>query len=744
MYGDSSILEGASQACIDTFNSNVSCPQAIGSLYADPYPDFDKTVLDALCTKTCFNSLLSLRSSLVSKCGSGVTYQDVTDGSYWPVTYLADLAIFNYNMTCLERSDGQYCNTWFQTGANATTSPECDECYIETVYMQAESPLQGDAEEMQSIYASMTSSCSYHGAATKTVVPIMISSPTATPTCTSQYKINPGDTAVGVSLSQQVATQDLLTANGLNYTKNSFPTSGTLCIRDQCKIYTLKSGDTCYSLSAAQGLSQAKLLSWNPFINGHCDNIANFVGETICLTNPLGDYSVANNTDSGYYTEPAPVPADIAPNTTTNCGLYYETTLGDDCGVITLKYTISLNDFIFLNPMIWENCTNLWANTSYCTAPVGHISDYPGYGDDEPVFTINPDPTTARPYINPFADDEDAVSIPLANATRTDCWDYLWWNSSLGSPISCWSVVVQAEITREEFVLWNPSLDQNGDSDNDTATRTYDYDCTIAPSVSYCTAVASPTAEISKSTAPFSPRAAGEIANCTEWFRSSLSCDSHLSMLRMSLADFYRFNPSVKADCSNYVLGTYYCYSTNENGVPPERPSTTIASTTTKPTTTSSVGATPLPTQDGMAAGCTAFYFVVSGDGCWAIANDHGITLDNLYLWNPALNGDCSGLFPGYYVCISRTPVSTSITKPSTTTPKTSTLISTLKTSTITSKPPITSTKTISTAPTPTKAISDNGTCGGTGGKTCLNSAFGNCCSSSGFCGSSSAYCTYP
>ena len=103
LYGDSSILEGASQTCIDTFNSNVSCPQAIGYLYADPYPDFTKIVLDALCTTTCFNSLLSLRSSLVSKCGSGVTYQDVSDGSYWPVTYLADLAIFNYNMTCLER-----------------------------------------------------------------------------------------------------------------------------------------------------------------------------------------------------------------------------------------------------------------------------------------------------------------------------------------------------------------------------------------------------------------------------------------------------------------------------------------------------------------------------------------------------------------------------------------------------------------------------------------------------------------
>jgi hypothetical protein len=103
MYGDPSILKGASQACINTFNSNVTCTQAIGSLYADPYPNLTERVLDSLCTATCFDSLVNLRSEVASQCGSGVTYQDVSDGSYWPVTYLADLAIFNYNMTCLPR-----------------------------------------------------------------------------------------------------------------------------------------------------------------------------------------------------------------------------------------------------------------------------------------------------------------------------------------------------------------------------------------------------------------------------------------------------------------------------------------------------------------------------------------------------------------------------------------------------------------------------------------------------------------
>jgi hypothetical protein len=93
-----------------------------------------------------------------------------------------------------------------------------------------------------------------------------------------------------------------------------------------------------------------------------------------------------------------------------------------------MKYSISLDDFIFLNPMIWENCTNMWANTSYCIAPVGRNSDCPGYGKSEPFFVITPDTsvTTSLPYFNHWDEDTDAVYIPLANDTRTDRWDYIW------------------------------------------------------------------------------------------------------------------------------------------------------------------------------------------------------------------------------------------------------------------------------------------------------------------------------
>ncbi|KAG4430514.1 hypothetical protein IFR05_014000 [Cadophora sp. M221] len=46
-----------------------------------------------------------------------------------------------------------------------------------------------------------------------------------------------------------------------------------------------------------------------------------------------------------------------------------------------------------------------------------------------------------------------------------------------------------------------------------------------------------------------------------------------------------------------------------------------------------------------------------------------------------------------------------------------------------------------SSAPSSTLAISTDQTCGGTAGKTCQGSKFGNCCSYFGYCGSSANYC---
>ena len=100
---DSSVLLGASVACLDSYNANVSCPSTIGWLYGNQFQDMAPYDLNNLCTDSCFSSLQSHRSSIGLACGSSVQYFDQAAGTYWAATALDDWILSAYNVTCLKR-----------------------------------------------------------------------------------------------------------------------------------------------------------------------------------------------------------------------------------------------------------------------------------------------------------------------------------------------------------------------------------------------------------------------------------------------------------------------------------------------------------------------------------------------------------------------------------------------------------------------------------------------------------------
>ena len=63
-----------------------------------------------------------------------------------------------------------------------------------------------------------------------------------------------------------------------------------------------------------------------------------------------------------------------------------------------------------------------------------------------------------------------------------------------------------------------------------------------------------------------------------------------------------------------------------------------------------------------MVSGCIRFYKVEDGNDCYDIAQEAGVALADLYSWNHALNGDCSGLQSGLFVCIGVSGYATTIT----------------------------------------------------------------------------------
>jgi hypothetical protein len=172
-----------------------------------------------------------------------------------------------------------------------------------------------------------------------------------------------------------------------------------------------------------------QILTWNPILNPSCSNLDLSVNDAICVGKPGTPYTTQTVAlpIATSFTSAAPVPTDVAENTTQNCGEYYEVQPNDYCNLLCVRFGLTLDDLIFLNPALNENCTNLFSGESYCVAPVGNIDDYPGHSGYittatatvvSSAYTAFPTATFIFPTLN------ISTPLPTANGTRTDCYIY--------------------------------------------------------------------------------------------------------------------------------------------------------------------------------------------------------------------------------------------------------------------------------------------------------------------------------
>lgn len=127
-------------------------------------------------------------------------------------------------------------------------------------------------------------------------------------------------------------------------------------------------------------------------------------GSEICVEAPGRKFVAPTDTASLPPLAPtatAPTPTDAADGSggaQKPYGKWYLVQQGDYCSLVALKFAITLDDFLFLNPGVNSNCTNLFAFESYCVAAVGDINTYsgrPGFAS----ITLNPSaPFTGTPY----------------------------------------------------------------------------------------------------------------------------------------------------------------------------------------------------------------------------------------------------------------------------------------------------------------------------------------------------------
>ncbi|KAK5662512.1 hypothetical protein OQA88_8424 [Cercophora sp. LCS_1] len=308
----------------------------------------------------------------------------------------------------------------------------------------------------------------------------------------------------------------------------------------------------------------------------------------------------------------------------------YEVQYNETCATIAMERGLNDQLLIAWNPTINADCSNP-------DLPGSIICVSSPYETYEPSTIPGAIPTQTSPYAT------ETVAPPGLTGPGTTLHCGKWVQVQEGD--TCFALSLANGIELSLFMSINPAI--NAECDNllrdlfycVRPTESWSYDTTGTIS----SGVPSPTA-----LPPPGPTPSGTTSQCARWHLvvSGDSCYLITQSFGISQADFTAWNPSVGQDCL-IMTDFYYCVQ----GLP-FATATSAAPTTTAPP--------PAPT-------CTQTYAVVSGDYCYKIWTDHGLTEAQFRGYNPGL--DCDALAIGQVLCVGMSGAATTSVSAPTVTP---------------------------------------------------------------------------
>ncbi|KAK3933515.1 hypothetical protein QBC46DRAFT_326379 [Diplogelasinospora grovesii] len=479
---------------------------------------------------------------------------------------------------------------------------------------------------------SGTSSSSTQGS---TTVSSRSTSPSSIPPNASSYSIIGNETSA-VQTDRPTATQ------GAMQTGIASP-----CIR----LVQANPGDTCQSIiNAYSYLSMELFLKWNPEVGSDCSGL--YVNYFYCIDAPIDVGSLPNATTQ-YFPALTTIasstislnstfaPSPTAPGAASGCQSWYLAVTGDTCASLSqaMGY-FSVSDFQTWNSGV--NCNSaLTAGDYYC------VANYSSSNLPMPS-TVTTTPT------------------PVQTGITAACT--AWYLAAFGDDCAIIPQIF-GTFSQSDFLTWNPALGSNC-----AGLVPGDYYCVAVPGTptTRTTGVPTTTSFPSNGVGP-QPEQTGIPASCSAYWLVSPSdnCTTIAAANGVTETQIEQWNPALGgAGCPNLLADYYICVgmpgttgsvTTTSGSTGPTGSTTTTSSSSGVAATTSPPISTPTPVQAGMVAGCSRFYLVESGDGCFAIASDAGIALNDFYTWNPAVN-QCSTLLSGFFVCIGLTGAPATIT----------------------------------------------------------------------------------
>ncbi|RAH72482.1 uncharacterized protein BO66DRAFT_436149 [Aspergillus aculeatinus CBS 121060] len=585
--------------CAAALSTNVTaCSNLVAAF--DPDETYTPALLQQHCTEDCRAALGQWTKNISDAC-YGVKYKDDFTGVFLHISAMPGKIWHNFNQTC-SMDAGQYCNVVLgKLRATATGTP-CAKCLLVKMWNNALFPYgNGPLGRSRSDLASYTSLCSYTGysvpSTTTASSPASSSIPKPTVTCDgTRYAIQPGDNCTSISLQQSIATIWLLLDNRLTAYCRDFPTNGTLCLVNKCKVYTVRPGDTCGRIASGHNISVAQFRDWNPNIDIGCYNLKQWVGYQVCVDVPGPKYIAPTSVPwlTKSYSTAAPVPTGLANNSTRNCGRYHLAVREDSCSTLARTFGVTFEDLSILNPSINQK----WlyqpgSQQELLNLPVENYPDSPAYtGRFEATSTIPWDSYPDSTYTPSWFYD-----LPIAPRTPTDCWTYLDGRDlhlRREGFSDCAAVAALWSLNLTQLAAWNPSL--NISSPN----------CTFLDDFRYC---------------------------LSEKLRFPL----HTPEVGTSSSAY-----PTKSSSPSPVLST---------------PNSSTSTSRSPGTTTTNMPPGPSPTHPhSISRNCNQYAKAVQGDYCVQFAYNHGIKPEQLYDWNLVLgkNGtQCTyGLQAEVWYCV--------------------------------------------------------------------------------------------
>ncbi|KAJ6549608.1 hypothetical protein DFH09DRAFT_1366804 [Mycena vulgaris] len=415
-------------------------------------------------------------------------------------------------------------------------------------------------------------------------------------------------TCAQIAAQFSVSNNDVLVSNPFLDVSCTIPAGTQLFIPKACQTYTIATNDTCEGVAQLAGtrtgvnITTVQLQSFNPELGTCCQLMALRVGQTIFLT-PNGRFpQVGTTTDANPSATPttkAAVPTPTVDGTTSNCGKYYQVQTWDVCNTVVLNNSISLPDFLVMNP-------GKSPRISYRSFPIDSrvtqksiqtAQIYDGCPSIETKFGLT-----------------NAQFIAMNAGINTGCTNLIL-GYTVASGDSCPAIESKFNLTLTEFIAMNPEI---------TSTCT-----NLALGEAYCV-------QSSNATTPDGPPvnvAPGTItAGRTEYYTVVLgdSCPAIETKFSLTLPQLIAMNAEITPTCTNLALGEAYCVQSSN-------------STTSGP---------PANLATGSLANCTTYHTVVSGDTCASMDATFNITLADFLRWNPEVNTACTNILAQEAYCV--------------------------------------------------------------------------------------------